>query len=118
MKKVYVAGSYSADNVLDVLKNIGRGRQACAKLFSMGFAPYCPWHDASFITDRPGDDFDVKQFQKASIEWLKVSDLLVYLSGSENSGGTQREIQLAKELNIPVINYEAFINGLSIVFKQ
>jgi hypothetical protein len=33
MIRVYVAGPYSADNVLDVLKNIGRGQQACARLF-------------------------------------------------------------------------------------
>ncbi len=36
MKRIYVAGKYSADNVLDVLKNIGRGQAMCSKLFSLG----------------------------------------------------------------------------------
>ena len=31
--RVYVAGPYSADNVLEVLKNIAKGEETCANLF-------------------------------------------------------------------------------------
>jgi hypothetical protein len=40
MKRVYVAGAYSADNVMDVLKNIGKGEYYAAKIFHIGFAPF------------------------------------------------------------------------------
>ena len=102
IKRVYVAGPYSADNVLDVLKNIGRGEKTCAELFRLGFAPFCPWHDKSFVTDRPDDQFTIQQFYEYSIAWLEVSDAVLVLLNSENSKGTQAEIKRAMELNIPV----------------
>lgn len=102
MLKVYVAGKYSADNVLDVLKNIGRGEKMCAKLFSMGFAPFCPWHDKSYVIDNCEDDFTVKQFYDYSMAWLDVSDCIYLLSGWRSSKGTLAEIERATEINIPV----------------
>jgi hypothetical protein len=42
MIRVYVAGKYSANNVLDVLKNIGHGRRVCAELFALGYSPFVP----------------------------------------------------------------------------
>ena len=102
MKRIYVAGPYSANNVLDVLKNIGRGEKVCAELFRLGFAPFCPWHDKSYVIDLPYDQFTIQQFYKYSIAWLEVSDAVLILPNSENSEGTQAEIRRAMELNIPV----------------
>ena len=102
MKRIYVAGPYSADNVIDVLKNIGRGQKACSYLFSVGFAPFCPWHDRIFITDRPEGKFTVSQFYDYSMAWLKVSDAVVLLPGWKNSVGTIAEIKEAKKRSIPV----------------
>lgn len=102
MKRVYVAGPYSADNVLDVLKNIGRGEKACAELFSLGFAPFCPWHDKSYVIDRFDDQFTIQQFYDYSISWMEVSDAIYVLPNSENSKGVQAEICRAQELNIPI----------------
>lgn len=102
IKRVYVAGPYSANNVLDVLKNIGRGEKACAELFSLGFAPFCPWHDKSYVTDRFDDQFTVRQFYDYSLAWLEVSDAVYVLPNSENSKGTQAEIKRASELNVPI----------------
>ena len=102
MQKVYVAGPYSADNVLDVLKNIGRGERACAELFGMGLAPFCPWHDKSYVTDRFDAEFTVKQFYDYSMAWLDVSDCVLLLPGWESSKGTLAEIERAKELDIPI----------------
>lgn len=102
MKKVYVAGPYSSDNVIDVLKNIGRGQKACAVLFRNGFAPWCPWHDKTYVMDMPDFDYTVEQFYEFSIEWLKVCDYMVVLPGYKNSKGTLAEIEVAKENNIPV----------------
>ena len=102
MKRIYVAGKYSANNVLDVLRNIGRGEAMCAKLFSMGYAVFCPWHDKSYVTDLPEDDFTVQQFYDYSMAWLEVSDAIFMLQGWEKSKGAVAEHLRAEELGIPV----------------
>jgi len=102
LNRIYVAGPYSANNVLDVLRNIGRGEKACAELFSLGYAPFCPWHDKSYVMDRFDDEFTVQQFYDYSMAWLEVSEAILVLPNSENSEGTQNEIKRAKELNIPI----------------
>lgn len=102
MQKVYVAGPYSADNVLDVLKNIGRGEKMCAELFGMGYAPFCPWHDKSYVTSRYDAEFTVEQFYEYSMAWLEVSDCVLLLPGWETSRGTIAEIERAKALGIPI----------------
>jgi len=104
MLKVYVAGKYSADNVLDVLKNIGHGRKVCADLFALGFSPFCPWHDADFIIHNPFHIFNTQSFRDYCLDWLKVSDVLYVISGATTSTGVLAEINLANELNIPIIN--------------
>lgn len=115
MKRIYVAGPYSADNVIDVLKNIGRGEKACAELFSKGFAPFCPWHDKSYVTDNPDSDFTIDQFYQFSIAWLVVSDAVLLVDGWENSKGTLAEVEIASKNGIPV-----FINTTDLIeyFEQ
>jgi len=109
--KVYVAGSYSADNVLAVLQNIGRGEKACAELFRLGFAPFCPWHDKSYVIDNPDVEFKIEDFYEYSISWLEVSEIMLVLEGSENSGGVKIETELAKELGIPIFySIEALVS--------
>lgn len=100
--KVYVAGSYSADNVLSVLQNIGRGERACAELFRLGFAPFCPWHDKSYVIDNPDVNFSIEDFYEFSIAWLDVSEIMLVLPGHSGSGGTIKEIARAHRLGIPV----------------
>jgi hypothetical protein len=101
--KVYVAGAYSADNVLSVLQNIGRGEKACAELFRLGFAPFCPWSDRIFITHNPSAHFTIEDFYEYSITWLEVSEVMLVLPSHSESGGTVKEIARANELKIPVV---------------
>jgi hypothetical protein len=100
--KVYVAGAYSADNVLSVLQNIGRGEKACAKLFELGFAPFSPWADRSFIINNPDVEFKIEDFYEYSIAWLEVSDIMLVLPGHSGSGGTIKEIEIAMELGMAI----------------
>ena len=100
--RVYVAGCYSADNVIDVLKNIGRGEYYCAKLFQLGFAPFNPWADRTFIYHFFNNEFTVKQFYDYSIAWLEVSQCVYLVNGWQKSKGTKTEIKIAKKLNISV----------------
>lgn len=102
MERIYVAGPYSADNVIDVLRNIGIGQLTCAKLFSMGYAPFPPWHDKTFITDLPNHPFTVEQFYKYSMAWLEVSDAMLLIPGWEKSAGTLKEMEYAEANGIPI----------------
>lgn len=104
--RVYVAGPYSADNVMDVLRNIGKGQRACARLFAAGFAPFCPWHDKTYVYDNPDEQFTVPMFYKFSMAWLEVSDAVFVLPNWGTSKGTIAEIERANKLGIPVFYNE------------
>ena len=108
MKKVYVAGAYSDDNVLGVLKNIGRGQEWASQLFMLGFAPFTPWHDKTFVIDNWDEDFTVPMFYNYSMEWLRSSDAVFIVPNSvglknwQDSKGTLAEIAEAEKMGIPV----------------
>ena len=100
--RVYVAGPYSANNVLGVLRNIGRGERACAELFRHGVAPFCPWHDKSYAMDALCQGVEVEDFREHSMAWLEASEAVYVLEGHAASVGTTAEIARAIELGIPV----------------
>jgi nucleoside 2-deoxyribosyltransferase len=103
--RVYVAGAYSADNVLGVLSNMGRGNHLAYRVFKAGFAPFVPWHDADFAMMAAifGNEVTVQEFYEYSMEWLRASEaVLVQPIGAEQSKGTQAELAEAKRLGIPV----------------
>lgn len=99
MKRIYVAGKYSADNVIDVLKNIRIGISACAKIIKEGNSPFCPWLDWQFSMF---EDITVPEYYAYSMAWLEVSDEVWVLPNWETSKGTVKEIARAEELKIPV----------------
>ena len=110
MKRIYVAGSYSADNVLDVLKNIGRGESYCAKLFMMGFAPFNPWADREYVFQNWDKEFTVEMFYDYSIKWLEVSDAVFLVPGWNSSKGVALELKKAEELHIPIfMDFESLL---------
>ena len=99
MNRIYVAGCYSADNVIEVLHNIREGVKMGAKLLKMGYSPFCPWldHQYSFY-----EDISVEQYYKYSLDFLEVCDAMLVLPGYEKSKGTIAEIRFAKLKGIPV----------------
>ena len=103
MKKVYIAGSYSSDNVLDILDNIRKGIRAGTEVLLAGFSPYIPWLDYNiFLQLRDDEQISVSDIQEHSLAWLEVSDAVLVLPDYENSKGTLAEIKRAGELGIPV----------------
>lgn len=102
MKRVYVAGPYSADNIMDVLANMRQGIKACARLLRLDYAPFCPWLDFQFelVEEHPKD-----QYYAYSLAWLEVSDMLVLLPGWEKSPGTLREVEVARYRGIQMRLY-------------
>jgi len=103
MKKVYIAGPYSADNITDCLENMRNGMRMGVKVLLAGFAPWVPWHDFHHhLMLRDGESLSINDYYNFSIEWLKVSDCMLVLPGWENSKGTLAEIEIANRLNIPI----------------
>lgn len=103
-KRIYVAGSYSDDNIIVVLNNIHDGIKASVKILKMGHVPFCPWLDYQF------QFFDktliISDYYKYSLAWLEVSDEIWVLPNSENSKGTQKEIERGRELGILIKDYD------------
>lgn len=108
--RVYVAGPYSADNVLGVLQNIGRGERACAELFHNGLAPFCPWHDKTYAMDALCQGDEVEAFREHSMAWLEAAQAVFVLPGWEQSEGTKAEMLRAENIGIPV-----FFNMLAVL---
>lgn len=104
MKRIYVAGSYNAPNIVEALDNMRRGMRAAVEVLLAGYAPFCPWTDYHYQLMKQEDETITRQmYQEQSLAWLEVSDAVLVLPNSEKSGGTQREIARAKELGIPVM---------------
>jgi hypothetical protein len=103
MKRVYVAGAYNADNIVSALENMRKGMRVSTEVFLAGFAPFVPWFDYHFnLMLREGEKLTIEDYYEYSIAWLKVSDAMVLVPGYENSKGTKKEIEIAKELGIPI----------------
>jgi hypothetical protein len=99
--RVYVAGKYSDDNIIGCLNNIHDGIKASVEVLKLGHSPFCPFLDYQFqLFDKT---LTVEDYYKYSMAWLEVSDCVLVLPNSENSKGTQAEIERAIELGIPVV---------------
>lgn len=103
MKRVYVAGCYSANNVITVLDNMRKGIRMSTRVLLAGFSVFSPWLDYHFTLALQGDEkLTVDDYYGYSISWLEVSDIMLVLPGYETSKGTLNEISVAKDLDIPI----------------
>ena len=103
MTRIYIAGAYSANNVISVLDNMRRGMRVGTEVFLAGLSPFVPWMDYQFqLMLREGEKLTVEDYYRYSMAWLSVSDAVLLVPGWETSKGTQAEIARAKELGIPV----------------
>jgi len=102
MKRIYIAGPYSADNVMDVLKNIREGIKISTEVFKLGYSPFSPWLDFHFVLMDIGNELKLEDFYRYSIDWLAVSDAILMTGDWQNSKGSAKEWEYAKKNNIPV----------------
>ena len=103
MKRIYIAGPYSSENVVGVLDNIRDGMRVGTKVLLAGFAPFVPWFDFHFqLMLREGENLSVQDYYDYSIAWLLASDAMLVHRLSKNSVGTIREIEIAEQNLIPV----------------
>jgi hypothetical protein len=103
MKKIYVAGKYSADNVIEAFDNMRNGMRLSTQVLLAGFAVFSPWVDYNlFLQLREDEKISLEVIQQHSIAFLEVSDAILLVPGWENSKGTLAEIKKAEELGIPI----------------
>ncbi len=103
MKRIYIAGAYSANNVISVFGNIRNGIRGSVEALMEGYAVFSPWIDFQFsLALREDETLTVEDYYNYSMAWLEVSDALLVLPRWEESKGTIAEIARAKELNIPI----------------
>jgi len=102
MKRVYLAGRYSADNIIDMLRNIREGITTGAMLLNNGYAVFCPFLDYQFSLTFYGSVLQKKHYQDNSMAWVECCHAMYVMPHSEESRGVQREIARARELGIPV----------------
>ena len=103
IRRVYVAGCYSADNVIGVLDNMREGIRASVEVLLAGFSPFSPWLDYQFqLMLRNGEMLTVEDYYRYSMAWLEVSDAVLVLPSWQSSVGVQAELARAGELGIPV----------------
>lgn len=93
--KVYIASAYTKG---DVAVNVRVQLKAVGDLIQLGFVPFAPLlsHFSHMFTPQPYETWLEQDF-----EWIPVCDFLLRLPGK--SKGADREIKLAKKLNIPVV---------------
>jgi hypothetical protein len=123
--RIYLAGPYRSDGILDIARNIRRARARAAALLAQGHEVYCPhldWEltqaDSAFA-----DRLTVEDFQRNSMSFLTDwAECVQLLPGWEASEGTLREIAEAMQRCIPVMTgshalpptaYERAVAGLA-----
>jgi len=92
--RVYIAGPYTKG---DVALNVRAAIDASHELMNMGYAPFVPHfsHFQHMIHPREYEDWLTYDFV-----WVRQCEALVRLPGE--SADADREVELAKELGIPV----------------
>jgi len=101
---VYVAGPYRGKSrfrvirLFQVLRNIWRAGRVAKQLWAKGFVAICP-HLNTFLMD---DVCPQERFLEGDLEILRHCDILVTTSGWTQSEGSRREVEFAKQNNIPV----------------
>lgn len=93
--KIYVAGPYTKG---DVAENVRNAIITGNNLRALGHTPFIPhlthfWH---LLVPH-----DIEFWYKYDLEWLKVCDAVFRLNGE--SHGADKEVELANQLNIPVV---------------
>ena len=102
MRRIYVAGPYSAGDVLSVFENMKRGMALATQVRQLGFAPFCPWMDFMYLFLNNGEPFSLENCYEYSLAWLKVSDAILFTPDWKESPGAIAEHEYAIKKHIPI----------------
>ena len=106
---VYCAGALTprGDNgehpAIEYLQNVNRLIRLAVDVLQAGFAPFCPALDFQyFLALREDETISEDRIKGMSIDWLEKCDAVILAEGWEKSPGTQKEVERAIELGIPI----------------
>ena len=102
---IYIVGAISDPNPVRYLSNVSMGNFMFDWLLKEGYSAFWGGQDLSAcLTTSHLTDADemVKRLQRNSIEILKRCDAVVALHSHIHSKGSKKELELAKEIGIPV----------------
>ena len=99
--RIYVAGPLSADTTCGYLRNLARMVKTAVILRRMGHYPYTPGLDFLFVivAEVMGYAFDLEDVYELNYPWIAVSEAVYMIA---RSPGTDREVEYARQLGIPV----------------
>jgi hypothetical protein len=110
MKVVYVAGPYRAATEYQVLLNIRKAEELALRVWRSGAACICPHKNTAFF----GGAADDSVWLRGDLEIIRRCDAVVCVEGWQKSRGAIGEVELARELGIPVFErFEEFELWLS-----
>lgn len=99
--RIYVAARYSADNYLDIMKNIGIAVEAGIGVAKKGHYPFIPHIDYLLAIQCKGE-LPLDYYYKCSIEWLKCCDAILIVNGLKDSKGVKKEYEYAKSVGMKI----------------
>lgn len=102
IKKVYVAGKLNDIDAVGYLHNVAKMMKRAEEVRKAGYAPFIPAID--LLMGIKFEYLDYCDYFDNSQAWLLASDALILTPGYETSVGTQKEMRLAIENDIPVFD--------------
>lgn len=99
MYRVYIAGKLS-DMPGQYIKNMHQMIIYANKVRKAGFAPFTPCLD--ILLGLVNGNISEGEYYKIGLAWIGVANAIFVVPNSGDSKGTEREINKAKSLDIPV----------------
>ena len=103
--KVYLSAPYTASTEEAKLANTNKAIDVALDLMVLGYTVFIPHlsHFTDTLAKNKKIDLPYEMWMQQDLEWIPVCDCLVYFGMSH---GVQREIEFAKNRNIPVYQYK------------
>lgn len=98
MKRIYIAGPYSAKTAREVQANVNKAIETACMLIIEGWNPYIP-HLSHYIWLHPWGEFSWNKWLELDLEWLRLCDALFYLGPSR---GADMEKRVAASMGMPI----------------
>jgi hypothetical protein len=98
MKLAFVAGPYRAVTEWGVTSNVRRAELLALELWQLGLAVICPHKNTEHFGGFAHDDV----WLNGALEMVRRCDLVVCTADWEKSEGARGEVELAKEVGLPV----------------
>lgn len=104
-KVIYIAGPYrSSLGEYGVLENIRNAAKYAIMVWQHGGVALCPHKNTAFFGGVPGTSDET--WLEGDLELLRRCDAVWAIPGWSTSEGAQREIEFAKQLDIPVFYHD------------